>query len=1186
MNSSKLFLSLLFSAGVALCQINITGKVIDTSGNPVRGAQVSLTVAGIKDTTDSAGQFVLASGSTGNPLNKTIKPLYGSPFIKNHVLFFFVLRPGTQILVDVFNVSGRLVAHVLNRSFENGNFRLDLAALTRNSSKNAINVVRLKIGNEAFTIKWSMLGATIGYAAGGSSGAPQNAFSKVTAPADSGAVDTIVATRDGYFDEYKTIFLYVQDVGTIKMFNGKMPTVEQQDSMKNVINAVSMVVSKTDTIISTDSAMKLILHQCDTMKMIDSMWISGSFVCAKIKYGGICTWDFTKDSLDTSAISSLQKVQISPANPVLHKIGQVGQSACVLLGGGDEIYNQLEGKLNSVYSDLVPFYGVVDRIYKANFSVNFISEKLYKYDLVYLLTHGLHCANGTYFLTGEKVNIVTQFLYNHGLWYCNLVCFNLPKTGPFTSADWLKMVSDRYISEKCNKQFNARLWYAAACDQLHDPAQMGKTLVDHGVKEVVGWNCEVNGNAAIKAGQFLIDSMLSRCSSLSESYGFLKSNHENKMYTETGDPIECNLTTCYQTSPPNTETGRLMSYPDDINTSAFKLRTDCVTTVPPLDISAASYTGKRFTFVQSPAQRMTFSADGTHVYILSIQTYYEYNLSTAWDVSTASYANKSKNVLAQDTNPWDLRFSLDGTRMYVLGSNKSIIYQYTLSTPWDISTASYSSVSASVGGQDNNGYGIFFSDDGSKMYYLGNQHGAVFEYTLSTPWNIGTITYANVSFNLLNQENVETIGLWFVNGGNNFCTVGYGQKKIFEYSMSTPWNISTASYTGKSFSSLNQDSTIYEVGLNPDCSAMYLLGYQHNTVYQYSFPGTPTLTSPVDGSAGQPLTPTLTWSTVTGAASYHVQVSTGNTFSTILIEDSTLTSASKALNGLTNGTQYFWRVRAKNAGGVSGWTSPWSFTTIIATLPGMVAIPAGTFMMGKTGIQYAEPVHQVTLSAFWMDITEVTQKDYLALMHFNPSYYQGDVNRPVEQVTWYDAVLYCNARSKRDGLDTVYLYSSLTGTPGNGCTSLGNLQIDYSKKGYRLPTEAEFEYALRAGTTTLCFWGNDSTAGGNYAWCGTNSGNSTHPVATKLPNPWGLYDIAGNVEEWNNDWETDANYPDGNPQIDPIGPPTGTFGFISKSLRGGLYWDLGYYMRSAQRGCHYPYNRDQGDGFRCVLPRK
>jgi formylglycine-generating enzyme required for sulfatase activity len=239
----------------------------------------------------------------------------------------------------------------------------------------------------------------------------------------------------------------------------------------------------------------------------------------------------------------------------------------------------------------------------------------------------------------------------------------------------------------------------------------------------------------------------------------------------------------------------------------------------------------------------------------------------------------------------------------------------------------------------------------------------------------------------------------------------------------------------------------------------------------------------------------------------------------------------------------------------------------------MRLIHGGTFQMGQVGI--AEPVHSVTLSAFWIDTTPVTQADYAALMGKNPSHFKGDTRRPVEQVSWGDAALYCNQRSKQFGLDTVYSYSAIVGGPN---MPLIGLVIDLSKNGYRLPTEAQYEYALRAGTSTNCFWGADSSAGGNYAWYYYNSDSTTHPVATKLPNPWGLYDMAGNVWEWCNDWY-EWQYSTAS-QPDPVGPATGT----NRVLRGGSWYDnLGFY--SASRLGERPGEANFLFGFRCVLIR-
>jgi len=136
-------------------------------------------------------------------------------------------------------------------------------------------------------------------------------------------------------------------------------------------------------------------------------------------------------------------------------------------------------------------------------------------------------------------------------------------------------------------------------------------------------------------------------------------------------------------------------------------------------------------------------------------------------------------------------------------------------------------------------------------------------------------------------------------------------------------------------------------------------------------------------------------------------------------------------------------------------------------------------------------------------------------MGINPSVYTASTLNPVDNLTWYDAMLYCNARSKRDGWDTVYSYTSVTGTPGNGATNLVGLVQNLTRNGYRLPTEALWEYACRAGTRFTYYWSDSSSAIGTYAWV---SQTTAHPVAAKLPNAWKLYDILGNGYEWCGDF--------------------------------------------------------------------
>ncbi|MBN2188600.1 MAG: SUMF1/EgtB/PvdO family nonheme iron enzyme [Chitinispirillaceae bacterium] len=247
-----------------------------------------------------------------------------------------------------------------------------------------------------------------------------------------------------------------------------------------------------------------------------------------------------------------------------------------------------------------------------------------------------------------------------------------------------------------------------------------------------------------------------------------------------------------------------------------------------------------------------------------------------------------------------------------------------------------------------------------------------------------------------------------------------------------------------------------------------------------------------------------------------------------------------------------------------------------------------SFRMGSdhASLTFYGPAHLVTLTyGYFMDSAEVSQNDYFDLMGVAPSYFTGNVNRPVENMTWYDAVLYCNERSKRDGLDTVYRYTTVTGPRGDGVTALGGLTIDYAKIGYRLPTEAECEYALRAGSETEYYWGRgypmatlDDTLAtdSNVVWQ-HNSGGSTQTVASKKPNAWGMYDMIGNVAEFCNDWY--AGYTS-TWLTDPIGPGSGT----QRVQRGGGWLHIvDHSFTSAGRFYEYPYNRANFIGFRTVL---
>jgi formylglycine-generating enzyme required for sulfatase activity len=220
-----------------------------------------------------------------------------------------------------------------------------------------------------------------------------------------------------------------------------------------------------------------------------------------------------------------------------------------------------------------------------------------------------------------------------------------------------------------------------------------------------------------------------------------------------------------------------------------------------------------------------------------------------------------------------------------------------------------------------------------------------------------------------------------------------------------------------------------------------------------------------------------------------------------------------------------------------------------------VLIPSGTFMMGspedEPGRSTMETLHQVTISKpFYMQTTEVTQKQWEKVMGNNPSYFQGDENLPVEQVSWNDVQEFIRKLNKMEGNDK-----------------------------YRLPTEAQWEYACRAGSSTMYCFGNDPGRLGEYAWYDENSGNVTHAVGQKKPNAWGLYDMYGNVWEWVQDWGGSGDYPSGH-VTDPTGPSSGP----SRVFRGGSGVDCtGSCCRTAFRAGDRPDSRYwKSVGFRLI----
>jgi uncharacterized protein (TIGR02171 family) len=251
-----------------------------------------------------------------------------------------------------------------------------------------------------------------------------------------------------------------------------------------------------------------------------------------------------------------------------------------------------------------------------------------------------------------------------------------------------------------------------------------------------------------------------------------------------------------------------------------------------------------------------------------------------------------------------------------------------------------------------------------------------------------------------------------------------------------------------------------------------------------------------------------------------------------------------------------------------------------------------TFIQGATDVQASEdekpPMTSTFTYNYWIDTIEITQKEYAEItgkqpVHDTSSNGVGERN-PVYYVSWFDAILFCNAKSKNAGLDTVYSYSGMPKMQATVVIDLIDVHIHYDRDGYRLPTEAEWEYAAREGTSQIPFPHlRDSIEVKSYAWYAANASGQTHPVATCLSNAFGLYDMAGNVFEWTGDWK--GYYPN-SPQTNSIGvqfpnPEN------ERVIKGGSFSTGFSSLRPSHRSGIYGYPTSQPTavsyiGFRCA----
>ena len=213
------------------------------------------------------------------------------------------------------------------------------------------------------------------------------------------------------------------------------------------------------------------------------------------------------------------------------------------------------------------------------------------------------------------------------------------------------------------------------------------------------------------------------------------------------------------------------------------------------NISDATYDSKSVSLSPYSGDDMCFSVDGTALYIVkSDGNIYQFTLSTPWDISTAIYASKTFNVYSQGNGAYGIRFKEDGLKMYIVYYFSRIISQYSLSTPWDISTASYDDKSISIVTSTSSPMGLHFKPDGTKVFFLNSGGRDIYCWNLSTPWDISTATYNNTYYasSVYNPNriffNPQGTVMWLMSPGSHYTN------SISQHNLSTPWDISTATY--------------------------------------------------------------------------------------------------------------------------------------------------------------------------------------------------------------------------------------------------------------------------------------------------------------------------------------------------------------------------------------------------------
>ena len=323
------------------------------------------------------------------------------------------------------------------------------------------------------------------------------------------------------------------------------------------------------------------------------------------------------------------------------------------------------------------------------------------------------------------------------------------------------------------------------------------------------------------------------------SSGAFAATKAQSVGTITGSDVDLSSGQYFEYTPAADTTFTFSNAPASGTAAGFALAVTGAEAASGYDLANASYDGVSFSIAGQSTLPIDlyFKPDGSSFFALDLgsDTLYSYSLSTPWDVSTASYDSVSFLVSSQSTAPRGVSFKPDGTKMFIVDTDGNI-YQYSLSTAWDISTASYDSVSFSIPSPLTVGSGLTFNPDGSKMFIPCRGTDYVYEYNLGTSYDMSTASYNLVRLNVIAVDNTPE-GVFFKPSGDKMFLVGFGGDAVYQYSLTSAFDLSTASYDSVSFSVFSQEYSPTGLSFKSDGSKMYVVGTINKTIYQYSTAG-------------------------------------------------------------------------------------------------------------------------------------------------------------------------------------------------------------------------------------------------------------------------------------------------------------------------------------------------------------